>query len=60
MLPPQVLNDYYTQYFSISFFNSNEIQTVEQVLKNDEFILKMGFALVDEALLVGIQTREDD
>jgi hypothetical protein len=59
-MSPQVLNDYYTQYFSISFFNSNEIQTVEQVLKNDEFILKMGFALVDEALLVGIQTREDD
>ena len=60
MLPPHVLNDYYTQYFSISFFNSNEIQTVEQVLNNDEFILKMGFALVDEALLVGIQMREDD
>jgi hypothetical protein len=55
-----VLNDYYTQYFSISFFNSNEIQTVEQLLKNDEFILKMGFTLVDEALLVGIQMREDD
>ena len=59
-MSPQVLNDYYTQYFSISFFNSNEIQTVEQVLKNDEFILKMGFTLVDEALLVGIQMREDD
>ena len=59
-MSPQVLNDYYTQYFSISFFNSNEIQTVEQLLKNDEFILKMGFTLVDEALLVGIQMREDD
>ena len=59
-MSPQGLNDYYTQYFSISFFNSNEIQTVEQLLKNDEFILKMGFTLVDEALLVGIQMREDD
>lgn len=55
-----VLRDYYTQYFSISFFNSNEIQTVEQALKNDEFILKMGFTLFDEAMSVGIQTCEVD
>lgn len=47
---PSVLNNYYTQLFSISFFNVNEIKTVEKALKNDKIILKMAFALVDLAM----------